>query len=219
MSPIRRIRETLRAPETDTTMLWLLPYSDFMTIMLILFAALYAFSYAQSLEYEKAIADLGTDSAAVRARKEVKLAREIRDLIKDLKMEEAAEVSITAHAIKLRLKSPVIFDSGGAELKPDIMPLLVKLLDHLRELDNTIVVEGHTDNVPIHTAVYRSNWELSAARAFSVIYFYIQRGITPVRLVAHGYGEQRPSFPNNSEFGRAMNRRIEITILRGGRLK
>jgi chemotaxis protein MotB len=109
----------------------------------------------------------------------------------------------------------VVFESGSADLKPDIMPLMVRLLEHLREMENTIIVEGHTDDIPISTGRYRSNWELSAARAFSVIHFYIDREIRPDRLAAHGYGPYRPLMPNTTDLRRAINRRIEITILRG----
>jgi chemotaxis protein MotB len=214
MSALQRIIESFQSSEADSS-IWMLPYCTLMIILLIFFVALYGYSNVSSVEYEKALADLGPEELAARARKEVKLAESIKALIKDLQMEDVAEVSITAHTIKLKLSSPVIFESGSAEIKPDIMPLLVGLLKHLRDIDNTIIVEGHTDNVPIHTPLYRSNWELSASRAFSVIYFYIKRDIDPGRLLSHGYGEQRPYFPNTTEFGRAINRRIEITILRG----
>ncbi len=82
-------------------------------------------------------------------------------------------------------------------------------------MGNSIIAEGHTDNVPIHTQQYQSNWELSSARAFSVIYFFINKGIPPERLVAHGFGEYRPASSNEDDAGRAKNRRIEITVVRG----
>lgn len=210
----QRMLESMEQDDSALT-LWMLPFSTLMLILMILFVALYGYSYFNSLEYEDALSDLGPEERVERAKKEIELAKSMKEFISELQMDDVAEISITAHAIKLKLSSPVIFESGSAEVKPDIMPLLVKLLEHLKNMDNTIIVEGHTDNVPIHTALYRSNWELSAARAFSVIYFYIQRGIEPIRLLAHGHGEFRPFFPNTTEFGRAMNRRIEITIVRG----
>lgn len=214
MKTLERIMRSL--DRDDMSVLWMLPYCTLMMILMILFVALYGYSYTQSLEYEQALAELAPEKLADQARKEVELAREMKEFIEKLNMKETAEVTITANAIKLRFSSPVLFESGGAELKPDLMPLLIELYTHLVRMDNRIVVEGFTDNVPIHTARYRSNWELSAARAFSVIYFYIVRGIDPERLVAHGHAEFVPLFPNTSEFGRAMNRRIEITIPRGG---
>jgi chemotaxis protein MotB len=196
----------------------MLPFSTLMLILMILFAALYASSYLNSVEYETAIAELTStdpDAELSDTHKELLLAKDMKNFIATLQMEGLADVSITANAIHLKLSSPVIFESGSADLKPDIMPLLVKLLGHIKEMKNTVIVDGHTDNIPIHSRRYRSNWELSASRAFSVIYFYIKRGISPERLLAHGFGEFRPFFSNETELGRAMNRRIEITILRG----
>jgi chemotaxis protein MotB len=204
----------------ETSQLWMLPFSTLMMVLMILFAALYVNAKYNTLEYEEALTKLESQSERLsRGKKEVELAQSMKKFIEEMNMEGMAEVSISAHAIKLKLASPVIFESGSAELKPLIMPFLVKLFSHLKNLDNTIIVEGHTDNVPISSSQFRSNWELSAARAFSVIYFYIQRGISPARLLAHGYGEFRPAYSNDSDFGRAMNRRIEITILRGGARK
>lgn len=198
-------------------MSWLLPHSTLMLVLMILFAALFSYSYLNSVEYESALVDLEmTKSELSPSKREIHLAKSIRKFIEDMGMEGVASVNVTPHAIKLKLSSPVMFESGSAELTPFIMPMLVELLRHLKDMENTIIVEGHTDNVPIHSALYRSNWELSAARAFSIIYFYIKRDIKPERLIAHGYGEHRPFYSNESEFGRAMNRRIEITIVRGG---
>lgn len=84
-------------------------------------------------------------------------------------------------------------------------------------MTNTIIAEGHTDNVPIHTQQYNSNWELSSARSFSVIYYFINKGMAPGRLVAHGLGEFRPAYSNETETERARNRRIEITVVRGAK--
>lgn len=202
---------------TDSSQLWMLPYSTLMMVLMILFAALYVNAHYNTLEYEQAITQLETQEERLsRGKKEVELAQEMKKFIEEMNMEGMAEVSISPHEIKLKLSSPVIFESGSAELKPLIMPFLVKLWSHLKNLDNTIIVEGHTDNIPISSAQFRSNWELSASRAFSVIYFFIQREISPDRLLAHGHGEYRPAYTNETEIGRAMNRRIEITILRGG---
>jgi chemotaxis protein MotB len=201
--------------EEDATYLWMLPYSTLMLVLMIMFSALYTYSYMDTIRYEKAIADLEPPDEDVSATlKEVVLAQQVEDFIREMKMEGIAEIRITPHAIELNLSSPAIFDSASAEIKPELMPLLSKLYEHLSRMDNIIVVEGHTDNVPIFTQKYTSNWELSAARAFSVIYFYIKRGLDPKRLLAYGYGEHRPINTNDTELGRAMNRRIELTIMR-----
>lgn len=192
---------------------WMVPYSTLMLVLMIMFSALYSYSSTNRLEYESAISGMGGSGASGR---EIALAKSLKDFIKNMHMEGLAEVSVTPHSIKLKLSSPVVFDTASAELKPDIMPLLIGIYEQLSAMDNMIIVEGHTDNVPVVGGRYKSNWELSAARAFSVIDFYIQRGISPSRLAAFGYGEHRPLFPNSTALGRAINRRIEITIPRGG---
>ena len=210
------IHKGLERMEIDPT-LWMLPYSTLMLVLMIMFSALYTYSHMDAMRYEHALANLEDTAEDVSPTvKEVVLAQQVHEFIREMKMEGIAELKITPHAIKLMLASPAIFDSASAEIRPELMPLLSKLYEHLRNMDNMIVVEGHTDNVPIYTSQYGSNWELSAARAFSVIYFYIMRGISPDRLVAHGYGEHRPIYTNRTELGRAMNRRIEVTILREG---
>jgi chemotaxis protein MotB len=193
----------------------MLPYSTLMLILLVFFVALTVMKH-DDIEYEAALAAMRPNAAFTDAARDVDLAKDLNELIEKQHLAEKAQVEITARTIKISLSAPVLFESGSAEIKPEIIPVFEELLGHLRESQNTIVVEGHTDDIPIHTAMYRSNWELSAARAFSVIHYFIDRGVSPARLVAHGYGEFRPLAANDTEEGRARNRRIEITILRGG---
>lgn len=203
--------------ETD---LWMLPYSTFMLMLVILFIVFYAMSSQYSVEYEAALADLASTSPnnpkAVQAKKEIDLARQLREFLKKRHLSDKAVVIISALFIKLKLESPTLFDSGGADLKPESLPLLEQMLANLTQMDNTVIVEGHTDNIPIHSPRFNSNWELSTARSFSVIRFFLNKGISPKRLVAHGFGEFRPIFSNDTEDGRARNRRIEITVVRAG---
>jgi len=218
MSFLNKLRE--RAEEGDDSELWMLPYATLMLTLVILFISFYALSKSNSVEYETAIADLAsTDTRSGKgevARKEIALAKSMNDEISKSGMKDKAQVLISARSIKLKLESPALFDSGSAELKEDVLPLFGALNAQLKQMDNRIEVEGHTDNIAIHSDRFRSNWELSAARAFSVIYFFIKSGLDPARMVAHGFGEYRPGFSNDAEEGRARNRRIEITIVRGG---
>lgn len=214
MTPLQTFLAALRQEELDPT-LWMIPYSTLMLILMILFAALFSTSKLDALQYETAIVDLTGTGPGSPAKKEIVLTRSLKEFMESTDMSDKAQVFISARTIKMTISSPVLFDVGSASLKPEITPLLEKLLEHLRQMDNTVIVEGHTDNVPINNRFFSSNWELSAARAFSVIHFFINRGISPERLLAHGFGEFRPLFPNETEEGRAKNRRIEITILRG----
>ena len=94
---------------------------------------------------------------------------------------------------------------------------MLGLADRLSALPNPIRVEGHTDDIPIHTSLFASNWELSTARATRVVQFLIEAGaIEPARLAATGYAEYRPRLPNDSSDARARNRRVDILILDAG---
>lgn len=212
MKSLREKIQRLSGAEGDDTSLWMFPYSNLMLILVILFVGFYSYSGLKTVEYEAALAQMESGGEA---KKEVALAQNMKKFIEDSSMKGRASLEITASAISIKMDSPVIFDSGSADLRDESLPLLENLLAHLKDMGNVIVVEGHTDNVPINTPRFGSNWELSASRAFSVIGYFIGEGIEPARLVAHGFGEYRPMAPNDTEQGRAKNRRIEITILRG----
>ena len=205
----------------EETELWMLPYSTLMLTLVILFIMFYAFSYSGSVEYETALSDLAetnpNDPRVKQMKQEIALAQNIRDFIVKNQMTDKIQLIITPHHIKIKMESFALFDSGSAELKPGIGSFLEYLYEQLKPMSNMVVAEGHTDNVPIHTAQYDSNWELSSARAFSVIYYFINKGLAPERLVAHGLGEFRPAAPNETESERAKNRRIEITVVRGAK--
>jgi chemotaxis protein MotB len=205
----------------EETELWMLPYSTLMLTLVILFIMFYAYSSSNSVEYETALSDLAStnpnDPRVKQMKQEIALAQNIRDFIAKNNLSDKIQLIMTPHSIKIKMESLALFDSGKAELKPDILFFLNHLFDQLKPMSNTVVAEGHTDNVPIHTQQYESNWELSSARAFSVIYYFINKGLSPDRLVAHGLGEYRPAAPNDTEEDRAKNRRIEITVVRGAR--
>ena len=205
----------------EETELWMLPYSTLMLTLVILFIMFYAFAYSGSVEYEDALSNLAqtnpNDPRVKQMKLEIAFAQNIRDFIEKNKMTDKIQLMITPHYIKIKMESFALFDSGSAELKPGIGSFLEYLNGQLKPMSNMVIAEGHTDNVPIHTAQYDSNWELSSSRAFSVIYYFINRGIAPERLIAHGFGEFRPAYSNDTEADRAKNRRIEITVVRGAK--
>lgn len=117
--------------------------------------------------------------------------------------------------IIVRLESELFFDSGRADIRPEGYPVLDQLAEVLRNIDNEILVSGHTDNVPINTPLFKSNWELSTARATTVVrYFTETLGLDPVKFTATGNGEHRPLADNSTAEGRQRNRRIEIMIMK-----
>jgi chemotaxis protein MotB len=115
--------------------------------------------------------------------------------------------------VEVDISTDILFASGVAQLSSGAVPVLQSLADSLKAWPNRIRVEGHTDNRPISTRAFPSNWELSAARAASVVHLFSDRGITPERLSVIGFGEYQPSMTNVTAAGRNANRRVEVTIL------
>jgi chemotaxis protein MotB len=128
---------------------------------------------------------------------------------------KAGRVQLTELQGKLtvRMAEKVLFPSGSAVINADGKRTLQKVAEAFKSVKGRIVrVEGHTDNVPIHTDRFPSNWELSAARAIAVVRFLQERGVDPSVLGAAGYAEYQPIAPNDTSDGRAQNRRIEISL-------
>jgi flagellar motor protein MotB len=124
------------------------------------------------------------------------------------------EVEVTAHpgAVNLEISDSILFAPASAALSAPGLTLLDELAEILRTLPYTLSVEGHTDNVPIRTARYPSNWELSAARAAMVTRQLIEQGVAPDRVHAVGYGDTRPRGDNATAEGRAKNRRVTFAL-------
>lgn len=124
------------------------------------------------------------------------------------------EVLMENRGLVLRLKSSLVFDSGSAELRRDARAFLKGLCPVLVAIENPIRIEGHTDNVPIHTVEFPSNWELSTMRAVNVLkYLITECHLEKGRVSAAGYAEFRPIDSNDTEEGRSKNRRVEIVVL------
>ena len=139
---------------------------------------------------------------------EDRLSKEIQDKQVSLKMMEKGLV--------IDFVADVLFDSGKAKIRPEAYPILDKVAKILNENvpDLSIGIEGHTDNVPITRSNWKSNWELSTARALSVLhYMESKENVSPERLSAIGYGEYRPVVSNDTASGRKKNRRVEVVIL------
>jgi len=117
------------------------------------------------------------------------------------------------NSVVVDISSDILFPSGVAQLSSNAAPALQYLAAALRPFTNAIRVEGHTDDRPINTAEFPSNWELSAARAASVVHLFMDHGIPPERLAVMGFGQYRPATTNNNVAGRNANRRVAIVIL------
>ena len=140
------------------------------------------------------------------------IADDIREEMSRLIDEGAVSVRQSDDWIEVEIKNNVLFPSGSARLHQDAIPILQSLSSIFIEFSNPIQIEGFTDNEPINTVAFPSNWELSAARAASVVHLMMKLGIRPKRMVAVGYGEHRPIADNDTEEGRQQNRRVVIII-------
>lgn len=123
-------------------------------------------------------------------------------------------VEITRRGVLVSLKEAGFFDSGSARLKKESIQTLTAIAETLNQYANTFRVEGHTDNIPINTGEFRSNWELSTARAANVVHFLTgSAGFDPEGISVVGYGEYQPTGENSTQEGRAKNRRVDIVLL------
>jgi len=229
--------------ESEYKNIWLTVYSDMMTNLTLFFLLLFAttrLTTEQKEEIYKAIQKDyvkengkldGTEEKGEEAKKgeeeikeeggksaaqqEEELAEKMRKELEKKGLGGDAQVKLSEQKIRIMLSSPVLFDTGKAVLKESSFRILHEVALMIKPYPNRIVIEGHTDNVPIKTEEFDSNWELSATRAFSVVRYLIQNeGLPAVRLAGLGYGEYRPLVPNDTEENRARNRRIEVNIIR-----
>lgn len=131
--------------------------------------------------------------------------------------ESQAAVAQDERGVVVSIANAVAFEPGKAELLPEARATLIQVATALQGFPSQIRVEGHTDNVPIHTGEFPSNWELSSARAVTIVRFLAEGGhLPPDRLAAGGYGEFHPIAANDTAEGRAANRRVELVIVKSG---
>jgi chemotaxis protein MotB len=127
--------------------------------------------------------------------------------------EKLVSVKKNDYWIELEMNSEMLFLSGEAELSKKALPVLKKIVEVINPLPNMINIEGHTDNVPIDNVKFRSNWDLSSARATSVVHEIVKDGVNPPRLSAIGYGEFHPIGDNKTDAGRFKNRRVVLVLM------
>ncbi|RLE14896.1 flagellar motor protein MotB [Candidatus Aerophobetes bacterium] len=203
---------------------WLTTFGDAMSLMLTFFVMLFAATSLNKSKIEPALGSLRGALGIMQKTKPAivstplvveptqKIAQQISQFVISKGLTGKVKVKLVRGGIRVSLASPILFELGKAELKPAIFPLLDKIAIILKKLPNEIVVEGHTDNLPIHTERFPSNWELSAARAINVAKYLIKKGVSPSRVGVVGYADSRPIYPNDTPEHRASNRRVEIFI-------
>jgi chemotaxis protein MotB len=143
----------------------------------------------------------------------MRMERQVQDAMQSLIDAKLVTVRRENMWLEIEINADILFPSGAGEFSAAAAPVLDKLAEVLKPFPNPIRVEGHTDDRPIRTAAFPSNWELSAARAASVVHEFTKAGIDPLRLEIVGFGEFHPRQPNDSVEGRNANRRVAILVL------
>lgn len=139
----------------------------------------------------------------------------IQQYVKDNQLEDDIFIADEPQGIAITLSDRFLFDIGKAELKSEAAPVLGKLASLFGNLNTTVSIEGHTDSVPIRNSSFKDNWELSGARAMSVLRFFLEESkLNPAGFQYAGYADTRPAADNATPEGKQKNRRVEITVLR-----
>lgn len=155
------------------------------------------------------------DVAKEQAKEIAEEAEKFKEALEGEIQEGLIDVETELNRIVIRIREKGSFQSGNARLNKEFLPIIVKIHDVLVKTDGQIAVAGHTDDLPISTPRYRSNWELSTSRATSVVHELLRLGeIVPERFVLEGYADTQPLVPNDSSENRAQNRRVEIVVLK-----
>lgn len=142
-----------------------------------------------------------------------KVTKSLKEYVQNAQMSQTVTIVQTKKGVSVRILDKMLFQPGSAEVLDQAKPLLDKLAAVIEESPYNIMVEGHTDDIPISTALYPSNWELSTARAVSVVKYFLSKEVSAQRLSAAGYAENHPVTPNISAASREKNRRVEVNFI------
>lgn len=215
--------EVTRREEGEEDTAWLVTYLDMMTILLTVFVVMLAYSTFQPDKFarlkEAVSEEIGKEAKpAAKATTESRhdpaslLAQKLAKQLVDAGLTDAVKMEVEDRRLTLQMQEKILFASGHAELNDQGQGVLNRLAPTFMAPGQMISVEGHTDNIPISTGIFPSNWELSAARATRVVRYLAERGVPAGRLRAIGYGDTRPIASNADDQGRTANRRVSIVI-------
>lgn len=223
---------------------WLLPYSDMLTLLLALFIVMFAMSKVDNAKLKQmsvqfnaifaggsgVLKDSGGNGGAAMPvnsggadeksilQEQDKMAIIKSILEQDIKKEgyeDKIKVDLSGEGLSISIQDTVAFNSGEADVLGKFDPVLLQIANMIKDLDNEIRISGHTDNVPIKSAKFRSNWDLSYMRASNVMNYLVNAGhLSPNKFSIQAYGEYRPKYDNSTEEGRAKNRSVDILIVR-----
>ena len=231
--PRKRTEDEAKAGSPE----WMATYGDMVTLLLCFFVLLFSFAtldvqkfraIAQSMNGSLGVLDSGmtlsmeplinsfpSDSPTEEVEEFQKLYEEMSEYIKENNLESSIVLMLDERGLLVRFMDNVLFDSGKADLTPKAREIINKVAEIIRQNDKNVRVEGHTDNVPINTFRFPSNWELSTTRAVNVVKYLVEEcDIEAKRMSASGYSDQHPIDDNTTHTGRQKNRRVDMVILR-----
>lgn len=216
---------------------WMVTFGDMMSLLLCFFVLIVSFSTMDVVRYRSLVGSLRSafgsqntiQSKAIQSKTTAislgqnmpgnqsltweELENDLVTMVEKEGLTGEATLNRTDRGIVLRVKGTVVFETGGASLRPESLPLLAKVAAIARAFPRKIYIEGHTDNIPLRSEAYPSNWELSSSRASAVVrYLTDMQHITPEKLVASGFAHTIPIANNTTTAGRAKNRRVEFVF-------
>lgn len=201
---------------------WLVSYADMMTLLCGFFVVLFSFSKIDSGEFEKLRKETTRVFGGEYQKPFESLSGALQKVVEEKKLRDQVFIQETEEGILVTFRGSLFFDSGSAEMREQARSLLEQLAPVISTHSENmgIIIEGHTDNRPIYSKIFPSNWELSSVRACTVLRYFVEKGFNPHKIKAIGWGEHRPVAPNEDKSGnlllenQAQNRRVVIKIVK-----
>jgi len=225
------MRKTRKSVESEENVeRWMVSYADFVTLLFCFFTAMYAISNVDTKKLDQFASSMKTafnegveqkqfsviDDVKVMFPTSYETEANVRDMLSTIIKESGGTIDVKRdkRGIVIAVADKMLYKSGSARLKEEAIDFLDQLVQPILDYPHPIRIEGHTDNIPISTKEFPSNWELSASRAINVAkYFIDNHEIDPGRITSIGYAEHKPLTSNDSPDGRAKNRRVDIVLL------
>ncbi len=211
-------RETEQSDDDD----WMITYSDMITLLFTFFVLIVGISQIDLVKFERVAKSMERSVGKKKIEDAISLPviySNLHKIISEEGLAEKAEVNYSPHGVAIRFKGNVLFSSASAVLSSKTFDLFNKLAEEIKSKPYRVDVEGQTDNRPIYTSQFPSNWELSSARASSVVRYLLEQNVQPQKFRAVGFADTKPIRSNFDENGlelhdnQASNRRVEIIIL------
>ena len=228
--------------QAQNNMGWLTTFNDLVTLLMVFFVLVFTMSSIDAVRIKDFKTSLQSGLGVLEAGKQLavgftspvkprhtpqplnpstdtnntqsEVANRVEDTLTSLESEFGIKATFSKKGVLISLDDSILFDFGRAEINASGYPVLDKIAAVIQNIRNPVRIEGHTDNVPIATRRFPTNWELSTARAVQVLKYFIAAGqIEPRRLSAVGYGEAKPVSPNDTPENRTKNRRVEIVLV------